>query len=114
MKHKNVAATLALLGALCLWQAFAQTDTPCVAACKAKRDECMKQAAKEEEGVSDWLVLGCKVNYQKCVDQCRFAQLGTPKTPCEAGCKAKFGECLKEGKLNNCGSVYDNCMLQCK
>jgi hypothetical protein len=71
MKHKNVAAILALLGAVCLWQAFAQTETPCVAACKAKRDECMKEAAKEEAGIAVWLRLGCQANYEDCVKACK-------------------------------------------
>jgi hypothetical protein len=113
MKQTMAAAVLAVLGAIGLWEAFAQTETPCVGECKAKYDECMKEAAKQPD-LLNWLQLGCKVNYHRCVDPCRFAQLGTPKTPCEAGCKVEFDECLKEGKLNNCGSVYDDCILQCK
>lgn len=48
MKHKIAAAALVLLAAAFLWQAFAQTETPCVAACKAKQKDCEKEAPDDD------------------------------------------------------------------
>ena len=111
MKHKiTVAAILALLAAAFVWQAFAQTD--CRAPCKAAYDACWKEYSKPG---ADPRIAGavCGTAYTDCLDACRFAELGTPKTPCEAACKAKFETCLKQ-KAGACGSEYDLCVYRCK
>ncbi len=69
MKHKITAAVLALLGAAFLWHAFAQTETPCQAACKAKKEACMKEAAQDPE--FRLLALRCQTLYNQCVENCK-------------------------------------------
>ena len=115
MKPKIAATILALLSAAFLWQSFAQTlspETPCQAACTAKWDACIKANSKPgaHPGIATAL---CTTPYVDCLDECKFAQLGTPKTPCQAACKMKFETCLKQ-KTGTCGVEYDLCVLECK
>ena len=115
MNHKITAMILALLAVAFVWQAFAQTpspETPCRAACKAKYDACWREYSKPG---TDPRIAGavCGSAYSDCLDACRFAELGTPKNPCEAACKTKFEECLKQ-KAGACGSEYDLCVYKCK
>ena len=110
--HKMVTAILALLSAVFLWNAFAQTETPCRTACKTKYDACWTEHSKPG---ADPRIAGavCGSTYSDCLDACRFAEIGTPKTPCETACKTEFGSCLKQG-AGGCGPGYDLCMLKCK
>jgi hypothetical protein len=115
LKRKIIFSILASLSAAFLWEAFAQTpspETPCQTACKAGWDACIKQNSKPGADPRIATAL-CTTPYVDCLDACKLAQLGTPKTPCQAACKAKFETCLKQ-KAGTCGIEYDICMLECK
>jgi len=66
MKRKIAAAALAVLAIVFVWQAFAQTETPCEAACNAKFDACMK-----ETGGEPILKLRCLTLRNNCLEECR-------------------------------------------
>ena len=112
LKTKIVFSIFAALSAAFLWQAFAQTGTPCETACKATWDACIKE--KTKPGADPRIATAlCMTHYVDCLDKCRFATLGTPTTPCQATCKTKFETCLKK-ESGTCGADYDICMLECK
>jgi len=83
MNHKIITVILALLAAVFAWQAFAQTD--CRAPCKATYYACIKENTRPGQDPRIATAL-CGTAYTDCLDACKFAELGTPKTPCEAAC----------------------------